>query len=51
MTWRSCARPSRTFPVSEFYDLERELTQLGIGEALVTGPQPEGRAHADARGP
>jgi DNA helicase HerA-like ATPase len=33
---------ARTFPVSEFYDLERELTQLGIGEALVTGLNPKG---------
>ena len=33
---------SRTFPVSEFYDVERELTQLGIGEALVTGLNPKG---------
>jgi hypothetical protein len=33
---------ARTFPVSEFYDLERELTQLGIGEALVTGLNAKG---------
>jgi hypothetical protein len=33
---------ARTFPVSEYYDLERELTQLGIGEALVTGLNPKG---------
>jgi len=33
---------ARTFPVSEFYDVEHELTQLGIGEALVTGLNPRG---------
>jgi hypothetical protein len=33
---------ARTFPVSEFYDVEHELTQLGIGEALVTGLNPKG---------
>ena len=27
---------ARTFPKSEFYDVERTLTTLGIGEALVT---------------
>jgi DNA helicase HerA-like ATPase len=31
-----------TFPVTEFYDVERELTQLGIGEALVTALNPKG---------
>ncbi|HEY7451863.1 MAG TPA: helicase HerA-like domain-containing protein [Candidatus Limnocylindria bacterium] len=31
-----------TFPMTEFYDVERELTQLGIGEALVTGLSPKG---------
>jgi DNA helicase HerA-like ATPase len=33
---------AETFPVTEFYDVERELTQLGIGEALVTGLGPKG---------
>ncbi|HET6381466.1 MAG TPA: helicase HerA-like domain-containing protein [candidate division Zixibacteria bacterium] len=33
---------AKTFPVSEFYDVERELTQLGIGEALVTALNPKG---------
>ncbi|MEP7040521.1 MAG: helicase HerA-like domain-containing protein [Chloroflexota bacterium] len=33
---------ARTFPVSDFYDVEHELTQLGIGEALVTGLNPKG---------
>lgn len=33
---------AQTFPVTEFYDVERELTQLGIGEALVTTLGPKG---------
>jgi DNA helicase HerA-like ATPase len=33
---------ARTFPVSEFYEVERELTQLGIGEAMVTALNPKG---------
>lgn len=33
---------ARTFPVTEFYDVERELTLLGIGEALVTALDPRG---------
>jgi DNA helicase HerA-like ATPase len=33
---------AQTFPVSEFYDVRRELTQLGIGEALVTALNPKG---------
>ncbi|HEX6139070.1 MAG TPA: helicase HerA-like domain-containing protein [Candidatus Limnocylindria bacterium] len=33
---------ARTFPVSEYYDVERELTQLGIGEGLVTALNPKG---------
>jgi hypothetical protein len=40
---------ARTFPVSEFYDLEKELTQLGIGEALVTGLNPKGVPTPSAR--
>src|SRR5437762_3312142 len=27
---------SRTFPKTEYYDIEQTLTSLGIGEALVT---------------
>lgn len=27
---------ARTFPITEFYDIERVLTTLGIGEALIT---------------
>jgi len=33
---------ARTFPKSEFYDVERTLTSLGIGEALVTVLGPSG---------
>jgi DNA helicase HerA-like ATPase len=29
-------KAARTFPTSEFYDIEETLTSLGIGEALVT---------------
>ena len=32
----------RTFPSTEFYDVERTLTSLGIGEALVTVLTPDG---------
>ena len=38
-----------TFPVTEFYDVERELTQLGIGEALVTALGPKGVPTPTAR--
>ena len=40
---------AETFPVSEFYDVERELTQLGIGEALVTALSPKGIPTPTAR--
>ena len=33
---------ARTFPVTELYDVERTLTSLGIGEALVTALSPKG---------
>ena len=33
---------ARTFPKSDFYDVERTLTSLGIGEALVTVLAPNG---------
>ena len=29
-------KTARTFPTSEFYDVEKTITSLGIGEALVT---------------
>jgi hypothetical protein len=32
----------RTFPVTEFYDVEKLLTSLGIGEAAVTVLSPRG---------
>jgi len=32
----------RTFPRTEHYDLERTLTTLGIGEAVITGLDPRG---------
>jgi hypothetical protein len=32
----------RTFPTTEFYDVEETLTSLGIGEALVTVLTPNG---------
>jgi DNA double-strand break repair helicase HerA and related ATPase len=40
---------AETFPVTEFYDVERELTQLGIGEALVTALGPKGVPTPTAR--
>ena len=40
---------AETFPVSAFYDVERELTQLGIGEALVTALSPRGIPTPTAR--
>jgi DNA helicase HerA-like ATPase len=33
---------AETFPVTSFYDVEEELTKLGIGEALVTALDPKG---------
>jgi uncharacterized protein len=32
----------RTFPISQFYDVEQVIQQLGIGEALVTVLSPKG---------
>jgi len=40
---------AQTFPVTEFYDVQRELTQLGIGEALVTALGPKGIPTPTAR--
>jgi DNA helicase HerA-like ATPase len=40
---------AETFPVTAFYDVEQELTQLGIGEALVTGLSPRGVPMPTAR--
>ncbi|HET9878829.1 MAG TPA: helicase HerA-like domain-containing protein [Candidatus Limnocylindria bacterium] len=38
-----------TFPTTEFYDVEEELTRLGTGEALVTALDPKGRPMPTAR--
>ena len=35
-------KASRTFPTTEFYDVEKMLTSLGIGEAAVTVLSPKG---------
>jgi uncharacterized protein len=40
---------AETFPMTDFYEVERELTQLGIGEALVTGLSPKGVPMPTAR--
>jgi DNA helicase HerA-like ATPase len=33
---KALAAAARTYPMTEFYDIEKTLTTLGIGEALVT---------------
>ena len=35
-------KTARTFPMSEFYDVEKTLTSLGIGEAAITVLSPRG---------
>ena len=35
-------KTARTFPMTEFYDVEKMLTSLGIGEAAVTVLSPSG---------
>jgi DNA helicase HerA-like ATPase len=35
-------KTARTFPMTAFYDVERTITSLGIGEALVTVLSPKG---------
>jgi DNA helicase HerA-like ATPase len=35
-------KTARTFPMTEHYDIERTITSLGIGEALVTVLSPKG---------
>ena len=35
-------KTARTFPVTAHYDVERTITSLGIGEALVTVLSPKG---------
>ena len=34
---------ARTYPRTDFYDLEETLTMLGVGEAVVSGLDPKGR--------
>ena len=35
-------KTARTFPMTDFYDVEKTITSLGIGEALVTVLSPKG---------
>ncbi|HET7180744.1 MAG TPA: helicase HerA-like domain-containing protein, partial [Candidatus Limnocylindrales bacterium] len=35
-------KTARTFPMTDFYDVEQAITSLGIGEALVTVLSPRG---------
>ncbi len=35
-------KTARTFPMTDFYDVEKTITSLGIGEALVTVLSPSG---------
>ena len=35
-------KAARTFPTTEFYDVEKTLTSLGTGEALITVLSPKG---------
>jgi DNA helicase HerA-like ATPase len=35
-------KTARTFPMTDFYDVERTITSLGTGEALVTVLSPDG---------
>jgi hypothetical protein len=35
-------KTARTFPMTEFFDVEKTITSLGIGEALVTVLSPRG---------
>jgi hypothetical protein len=35
-------KTARTFPITEFYEVERALTSLGIGEELITALSPKG---------
>jgi DNA helicase HerA-like ATPase len=35
-------KTARTFPVTDHYDVERTITSLGIGEALITVLSPKG---------
>ena len=44
-------KAARTFPTTEFYDVEKTLTSLGTGEALVTVLSPRGDTDATRRDP
>ena len=44
-------KAARTFPTTEFYDVEKTLTSLGTGEALVTVLSPRGYPDAARRDP
>ena len=35
-------KTARTFPTTTFYDVEKAITSLGIGEALITVLSPRG---------
>ncbi|MET1231895.1 MAG: helicase HerA-like domain-containing protein [Candidatus Limnocylindrales bacterium] len=35
-------KTARTFPMTDFYDVERQITALGTGEALITVLSPRG---------
>ena len=35
-------KTARTFPMTDFYDVERQITSLGTGEALITVLSPRG---------
>jgi len=52
---RSIKQTAENYPLSEFYDTATLLTELGIGEALVTALGPKGRptplAHTLLRAP
>ncbi|MCB1323123.1 MAG: DUF853 family protein, partial [Leptospiraceae bacterium] len=40
---RAIKQTAENFPLSKFYETDRVLTEMGIGEALVTGLGPKGR--------
>ena len=42
-------KTARTFPMTDFYDVEKTITSLGTGEALVTVLSPARRADAAGR--
>ena len=44
-------KTARTFPITTFYDVEKTITSLGTGEALVTVLSPRGVPDAARRDP